>query len=86
MVPVGRLVVLRAQTRRTSFGDPYLTWPALVALSSLRRSARALVTYAHGADLRSQSPAGLIALLVAVRIVPDLRPDRQQALTGGGSR
>jgi len=93
MVPVGRLVVLRAANKADIIRViAYLTWPALVAPVVAPALGGALVTYASWRWIFVLNlPLGLIALLVAVRIVPDLRPDRAAgldwrgfALTGAG--
>ncbi len=93
MVPVGRLVVLRAARKADIIRViAYLTWPALVAPVVAPALGGALVTYASWRWIFVLNlPLGLIALYIAVRIVPDLRPDRAErldwlgfALTGAG--
>jgi len=93
MVPVGRLVVLRAASKADIIRViAYLTWPALVAPVVAPALGGALVTYASWRWIFVLNlPLGLIALCVAVRIVPDLRPGRAAsldwrgfALTGAG--
>ena len=93
MVPVGRLVVLRAASKADIIRViAYLTWPALVAPVVAPALGGALVTYASWRWIFVLNlPLGLIALLVALRIVPDLRPGRPAgldwrgfALTGAG--
>ena len=75
MVPVGRLVVLRAADKMDIIRViAYLTWPALVAPVIAPVLGGAIVTYASWRWIFVLNlPLGLIALLVAVRIVPDLR-------------
>jgi EmrB/QacA subfamily drug resistance transporter len=93
MVPVGRLVVLRAASKADIIRVvAYLTWPGLVAPVVAPALGGALVTYASWRWIFVLNlPLGLIALLVAVRIVPKLRPGRPAgldwqgfALTGAG--
>ena len=93
MVPVGRLVVLRAAGRADLIRVvAYLTWPALVAPVLAPVLGGALVTYASWRWIFVLNlPLGVIALLIALRIVPDLRPERPGrldwrgfALTGAG--
>jgi EmrB/QacA subfamily drug resistance transporter len=93
MVPVGRLVVLRAAGRADLIRVvAYLTWPALVAPVLAPALGGALVTYASWRWIFVLNlPLGVIALLIALRIVPDLRPERPGrldwqgfALTGAG--
>ena len=86
MVPVGRLVVLRAADKADIIRViAYLTWPALVAPVVAPALGGALVTYASWRWIFVLNlPLGLIALLVALRIVPDLRPDRSARLDWRG--
>ena len=82
MVPVGRLVVLRAASKADIIRViAYLTWPALVAPVVAPALGGALVTYASWRWIFVLNlPLGLIALCVAMRIVPDLRPGREAGL------
>jgi MFS family permease len=86
MVPVGRLVVLRAARRSDIIRViAYLTWPALIAPVLAPALGGALVTYASWRWIFVLNlPLGLIALLVAVRIVPDVRPRRPARLDWWG--
>jgi EmrB/QacA subfamily drug resistance transporter len=86
MVPVGRLVVLRAANKADIIRViAYLTWPALVAPVVAPALGGALVTYASWRWIFVLNlPLGLVALLVAVRIVPNLRPGRPAGLDWGG--
>ena len=93
MVPVGRLVVLRAASKADIIRViAYLTWPALVAPVVAPALGGALVTYASWRWIFVLNlPLGLVALLVAMRIVPNLRQTRPAgfdwrgfALTGTG--
>ncbi len=86
MVPVGRLVVLRAADKADLIRViAYLTWPALIAPVVAPVLGGLLVTYASWRWIFVLNlPLGLIALLVAARIVPDLRPGRVAALDWGG--
>ena len=88
MVPVGRLVVLRAANKADIIRViAYLTWPALVAPVVAPALGGALVTYASWRWIFVLNlPLGLVALLVAVRIVPNLRPGRPAGLDWGDSR
>src|SRR3954471_8785630 len=75
MVPVGRLVVLRT-TAKTDLirAIAYLTWPALVAPVVAPALGGVLSTYASWRWIFLVNvPLGLVALLLAVRLVPDVR-------------
>lgn len=78
MVPVGRLVVLRA----TGKGDlvraiAYLTWPGLVAPVLAPALGGILADYASWRWIFLVNvPLGLVAVIVALRIVPDVRAPR----------
>ena len=77
MVPVGRLVVLRATEKRDMLDAiAYLTWPALVAPVVAPTIGGWLVTVAswHWIFLINL-PLGLVAFIVAVRIVPTERAE-----------
>jgi EmrB/QacA subfamily drug resistance transporter len=86
MVPVGRLVVLRAASKADIIRViAYLTWPALVAPVIAPALGGALVTFASWRWIFVLNlPLGAAALLVASRIVPDLRPERVQRLDWRG--
>ncbi len=75
MVPVGRLVVLRdAQRKEFLEAIAYLTWPALIAPVLAPVLGGLLVTYAswHWIFLIN-IPLGIVAFLVALKVVPQLR-------------
>ena len=79
MVPVGRLVVLRATSKRDLLDAvAYLTWPALVAPVIAPALGGWIITVAswHWIFLINL-PLGVLALVVAARIVPalDQEPD-----------
>ena len=86
MVPVGRLVVLRAANKMDIIRViAYLTWPALMAPVIAPALGGAIVTYASWRWIFVLNlPLGLLALLVAVRIVPNLKPDRSAGLDWRG--
>lgn len=74
MVPVGRLVVLRATSKRDLLDAvAYLTWPALVAPVIAPALGGWVITVAswHWIFLVNL-PLGVLALVVALRIVPAL--------------
>jgi EmrB/QacA subfamily drug resistance transporter len=78
MVPVGRLVVLRTTPKPELVkAIAYLTWPALVAPVVAPALGGVLSTYASWRWIFVINvPMGLAALLLAPRIVPDVRsPD-----------
>ncbi|NVM96349.1 MFS transporter [Arthrobacter sp. AETb3-4] len=75
MVPVGRLVVLRDADRKEFLeAIAYLTWPALVAPVIAPALGGLLTTYAswHWIFLINV-PLGIVAQVVALRVVPDIR-------------
>ena len=77
MVPVGRLVVIRT-TDKTELvrAIAYLTWPALVAPLVAPALGGALSTYASWRWIfLINVPLGVAALLLARRLVPDVRAD-----------
>ncbi|HET9648506.1 MAG TPA: MFS transporter, partial [Microlunatus sp.] len=77
MVPVGRLVVLRATAKRDMLDAiAYLTWPALMAPVFAPTVGGWIVTVAswHWIFLIN-IPLGVIAFVVAARIVPATRTD-----------
>jgi EmrB/QacA subfamily drug resistance transporter len=75
MVPVGRLVVLR-RTAKTDLvrAIAYLTWPALVAPVVAPALGGVLSTYASWRWIFLLNvPLGVAGVLLAVRLVPDVR-------------
>jgi MFS family permease len=77
MVPVGRLVVIRT-TAKTDLvrAIAYLTWPALVAPLLAPALGGVLSTYASWRWIfLINVPLGLIGLVLARRLVPDVRAD-----------
>lgn len=75
MVPVGRLVVLRDADRKEFLeAIAYLTWPALIAPVLAPVLGGLIVSYAswHWIFLINV-PLGIVAFLVAVKVVPDIR-------------
>jgi EmrB/QacA subfamily drug resistance transporter len=77
MVPVGRLVVIRT-TAKTDLvrAIAYLTWPALVAPLLAPALGGILSTYASWRLIfLINLPLGVAALLLARRLVPDVRSD-----------
>jgi EmrB/QacA subfamily drug resistance transporter len=77
MVPVGRLVVLRT-TAKTDLirAIAYLTWPALVAPVIAPALGGLLATYASWRWIfLINVPLGVAGLLLARRLVPDVRAD-----------
>ena len=81
MVPVGRLVVLRTTAKPDLMkAIAYLTWPALVAPVIAPAVGGALSTYASWRWIfLINVPLGLVALVLASRLVPDVRgPDASQ--------
>jgi EmrB/QacA subfamily drug resistance transporter len=78
MVPVGRLVVLRSTPKADLVrAVAYLTWPALLAPVIAPVLGGALAEYASWRWIfLINVPLGLVALLLARRLVPDVRtPD-----------
>src|SRR4051812_20381625 len=77
MVPVGRLVVIRT-TAKTDLvtAIAYLTWPALVAPLLAPALGGVLSTYASWRLIfLINLPLGLAALILARRLVPDVRSE-----------
>ncbi|HEX9999164.1 MAG TPA: MFS transporter [Actinoplanes sp.] len=86
MVPVGRLVVIRT-TAKTDLvrAIAYLTWPALVAPLLAPALGGVLSTYASWRWIfLINVPLGLAALLLARRLVPDVRAERPTRLDWRG--
>lgn len=92
-VPVGRLVVLRSSQRTDLIAAiAYLTWPALVAPIAAPALGGMFATYASWRWIfLINVPFGVVALIGALRIIPDLRPTtgrpldwRGFALSGSG--
>jgi MFS family permease len=77
MVPVGRLVVLRTTAKADLVrAIAYLTWPALAAPVVAPVLGGVLSTYASWRWIFLLNvPLGLVGLLLARRLVPDLRAD-----------
>jgi EmrB/QacA subfamily drug resistance transporter len=86
MVPVGRLMVIRT-TAKTDLvkAIAYLTWPALVAPLLAPALGGVLSTYASWRLIfLINLPLGLAALVVARRLVPDMRADNPGRLDWRG--
>src|SRR3954452_14864153 len=86
MVPVGRLVVLRT-TAKTDLirAIAYLTWPALVAPVFAPALGGVLSTYASWRWIfLINVPLGLAALVLARRLVPDVRGAERRSLDWRG--
>ena len=75
MVPVGRLVVLRVTAKRDLLdATAYLTWPALLAPVLAPALGGWIVSVASWPWIfLINVPLGVVALIVAARIVPDRR-------------
>jgi EmrB/QacA subfamily drug resistance transporter len=86
MVPVGRLVVLRATDRADLIrAIAYLTWPALLAPVIAPVLAGVFTTYLTWRWIFLVNvPLGVIALIWAWRVVPDVRGSRQHRLDWAG--
>lgn len=86
MVPVGRLVVLRSTDRADLItAIAYLTWPALVAPVVAPALGGVLATYASWRWIFLVNvPLGAVALVLALRMVPDLRAERRVGLDWAG--
>ncbi|HLW95670.1 MAG TPA: MFS transporter [Solirubrobacteraceae bacterium] len=82
MVPVGRLVVLRGTDRGGIVrAVAFLTWPALVAPIAAPLVGGALTSYLSWRWIFIVNvPLGVVATVVAARIVPQLRGERHAAL------
>ncbi|GAA2875838.1 MFS transporter [Pseudonocardia halophobica] len=86
MVPVGRLVVLRT-TAKTDLvrAIAYLTWPALLAPVLAPVVGGVLAEFASWRWIFVINvPLGLVALVVALRVVPGLRADTPPPLDRAG--
>ncbi|WP_236031295.1 MFS transporter [Paractinoplanes lichenicola] len=86
MVPVGRLVVIRT-TAKTDLvrAIAYLTWPALAAPLIAPALGGVLSTYASWRLIfLINVPLGIAALVLARRLVPDVRADRPRPLDWRG--
>ena len=86
MVPVGRLVVIRT-TAKTDLvrAIAYLTWPALTAPLIAPALGGILSTYATWRLIfLINVPLGVAALLLARRLVPDVRADEPRPLDRRG--
>jgi EmrB/QacA subfamily drug resistance transporter len=86
MVPVGRLVVLRSTAKSDLIrAIAYLTWPALVAPILAPVLGGVFTTYASWRWIFVVNvPLGAIALLVAVRMVPNVRDGSRPPLDWWG--
>lgn len=86
MVPVGRLVVLRATEKPDLINAiAYLTWPALAAPVIAPAIGGALTTYLSWRWIFLVNlPLGVAALAVTLRIVPDVRRDGHPRLDWWG--
>ncbi|HEX4034335.1 MAG TPA: MFS transporter [Solirubrobacteraceae bacterium] len=82
MVPVGRLVVLRGTDRAGIVrAVAFLTWPALVAPIAAPLVGGALTSYLSWRWIFIVNvPLGVVATVVAARIVPQLRAERREGL------
>jgi EmrB/QacA subfamily drug resistance transporter len=87
MVPVGRLVVIRTTAKSDLVrAIAYLTWPALVAPLVAPALGGLLSTYASWRWIfLINVPIGLAGLLLARRLVPDVRADDAGRLDWRGS-
>jgi MFS family permease len=82
MVPVGRLVVLRGTNKSDLIhAIAYLTWPALVAPVMAPVLGGVLATYASWRWIFVLNlPLGVVALLLTLRMVPNMKNERSTAL------
>ncbi|GAY11921.1 MFS transporter [Pseudonocardia sp. N23] len=82
MVPVGRLVVLRTTPKRELVrAIAFLTWPALAAPVVAPAVGGLLANYASWRWIFVINvPLGLAAIVLALRIVPDVRAPRRDPL------
>jgi EmrB/QacA subfamily drug resistance transporter len=86
MVPVGRLVVLRATPKaQLVTAIAYLTWPALIAPVLAPAVGGLLSTYASWRWIfLINVPLGVVALVLGRRLVPDVRAERPDPLDRWG--
>jgi EmrB/QacA subfamily drug resistance transporter len=86
MVPVGRLVVLRSTSKAELISAiAYLTWPALVAPVIAPALGGLFATYSSWRWIFAINlPLGLLAFLLALRMVPNTRPDEHIPLDWRG--
>jgi EmrB/QacA subfamily drug resistance transporter len=86
MVPVGRTLVLSATSKTDLMtAIAYLTWPALAAPVIAPVLGGLLVTYASWRWIFVVNlPLGLVAFVIALRRVPDVRRDRPAPLDWWG--
>jgi len=86
MVPVGRLVVLRTTEKRDLLDAiAYLTWPALVAPVIAPFLGGWLSTYASWEWIFLVNiPLGVLALVTAIRVVPDVQGEQVGSLDWTG--
>jgi EmrB/QacA subfamily drug resistance transporter len=86
MVPVGRLVVIRTTAKSDLVkAIAYLTWPALVAPLVAPALGGVLSTYASWRWIFLVNvPLGLAGLVLARRLVPDVRSDEARPLDWRG--
>jgi EmrB/QacA subfamily drug resistance transporter len=86
MVPVGRLLVLRATPKADLVkAIAYLTWPALIAPVLAPALGGALSTYASWRWIfLINAPLGLAGLVLGRKLVPDLRVERPDPLDRRG--
>jgi EmrB/QacA subfamily drug resistance transporter len=86
MVPVGRLVVIRTTSKSDLVrAIAYLTWPALVAPLVAPALGGVLSTYASWRWIfLINVPLGLAGLVLARRLVPDVRSDEARPLDWRG--
>ena len=86
MVPIGRLVVLRTTAKSDLVrAIAFLTWPALIAPVIAPALGGLLSTYASWRWIFVINiPLGIAGLLLARRLVPDVRADEPRSLDGRG--
>jgi EmrB/QacA subfamily drug resistance transporter len=86
MVPVGRMVVLRTTDKGALVrAVAFLTWPALVAPIAAPLAGGALTSYLSWRWIFVINvPLGVIALLCALRLVPQIRGEAGEPLDWGG--
>lgn len=86
MVPVGRLVVLRSTDKQHMIrAIAYLTWPALLAPIAAPAVGGVITTYASWRWIfLINAPLGVVAVLVALRVMPALQPAPLHRFDGPG--